>query len=163
MNILTPLWPFYIGGLGIGLVVLLTFYLKNRPLGASGSFDAVCAVVFDNAYLKHFKDDWRTWFAVGLPIGGFISFYFQQKWMFGWGMGYVDGLLSPISIGKFALFTAGGLLIGFGTRLANGCTSGHAITGISLGGKNSFIATVTFFAVAFVTTWVLYALLGGLR
>lgn len=162
MNVLNVPWPFYIGGLGIGSVILLTFYLKNRPLGASGSFDAVCAVIFDNAYLKHFKDDWRTWFAVGLPIGGLISFLAQGKWNIGWQMGYIDTLLSPAAMSKFALFLIGGLFIGFGTRLANGCTSGHAITGISLGGKNSLIATVTFFGVAFVTTWVLYALLGGL-
>ena len=160
MNMLSIPWPFYAGGGAIGLVVLLTFYLKNRPLGASGGFDALCALVVKNSYMDHFKDDWRVFFVVGLPIGGFISMASQGRWPFLWNMGYIDGLLAPTSLAKFALFLIGGLFIGFGTRFANGCTSGHAITGISLGGKNSIIATVTFFAVALVTTWILYAVLG---
>jgi uncharacterized membrane protein YedE/YeeE len=155
-------FPFYLSGMAIGSVVLLTFYLKNKPLGASGSFDALCALATQNKYLKHFKNDWRVFFALGLLIAGFISFYAQGKWQLTWNIGHIDQFLGVQSTAKMLVFIAGGFLVGFGTRLANGCTSGHAITGISLGGKNSLLATVIFFAIAVVTAHVLYLVLGGL-
>jgi hypothetical protein len=96
----------------IGAVVLLTFYLKNKPLGASGSFDAICALVADNNYLKHFKNDWRVFFALGLLIAGFISFYFQGKWEFTWNMGHIDQYLGVSSLAKIILFLVGGFLVG---------------------------------------------------
>ncbi len=161
-NIFQYPFPFYLSGIVIGAVVLLTFYLKNKPLGASGSFDAICALVADNNYLKHFKNDWRVFFALGLLIAGFVSFYLQGKWELTWNMGHIDQYLGVSSLAKIILFLVGGFLVGFGTRLANGCTSGHAITGISLGGKNSLLATIVFFAVAVVTTHILYLILGGL-
>jgi uncharacterized membrane protein YedE/YeeE len=161
MNLLNFAWPFYWGGVGIGAVALLTFILKNKPLGASGAFDAVTAQFVNNAYYKHFKKDWRVLFFVGLLIGGFISFKAQHHWVLTWNFGLADVWVAPFSLKKIVVFLVGGFLIGFGTRWANGCTSGHAITGIALGGKHSFVATVVFFATAVVTTWAIYFLTGG--
>lgn len=161
MNLLNFTWPFYLGGAGIGAVVLLTFIFKNKPLGASGAFDAVLAQFVKNSYFKHFKADWRVLFFVGLFLGGAISFLAQHRWTLTWNFGLADLWLTPISIHKVIVFLIGGFLIGFGTRWANGCTSGHAITGIALGGKNSFLATVVFFGTAFITSWIIYFLIGG--
>jgi uncharacterized membrane protein YedE/YeeE len=93
----------------------------------------------------------------------------------GWRIGFVGGLLvggvelavrSPDLVANtldrsFGALVVAGLLVGFGTRLGGGCTSGHGVCGISRGSKRSIVATVTFMAVAGVVTYVVNHVLGG--
>ena len=64
--------------------------------------------------------------------------------------------------GQYVLLALGGLLVGYGSRMAGGCTSGHSIVGIALGAKSSLVATIGFMLGGFAATWLLIALAGGL-
>jgi len=155
-------WPFYLGGAAIGAVTLIGFWLLNKPFGVSSGFDAVCSEFVQNSYFKSFHRDWRLYVLAGLFLGGFLSFYFQGGFSLTWKIGQIDQLLGELSWAKTALFFAGGILMGFGSRLANGCTSGHVIAGIPLGGINSAKAGVLFFAGSLASAWGLsHFLLGG--
>lgn len=148
-------WPFYLGGAAIGGVTLLGFWLLNKPFGVSSGFDAVCSEFVENRYFKMFHRDWRLYVLAGLFVGGFLSFYIGGNFSFTWKMGGVDEILGEFSWGKTALFFGGGILMGFGSRLANGCTSGHVIAGIPLGGINSAKAGLLFFAGSLASAWTL--------
>ena len=76
-------------------------------------------------------------------------------------MGMFDTLVKAPFAVKAGLFTFGGVLIGFGTRLAGGCTSGHGIVGMAQLAPSSLIATGSFMASGFIVTNALWAVLGG--
>jgi uncharacterized membrane protein YedE/YeeE len=92
---------------------------------------------------------WRAVFILGLLTGGFLSNRFSPQ-VFAIG-----------TIRSTAALVIAGLLVGFGTRLANGCTSGHGVCGLSRGSKRSLIATIVFMAVAIMTVYIINHLLGG--
>ena len=94
----------------------------------------------------------------GLVFGGFLSAWFSVGWTPTWALGVFDSVIGFGPAGKVVWMFAGGLLIGFGTRLANGCTSGHGIFGLSNFELPSLVATVTFMVSGILTTQVLYRL-----
>jgi uncharacterized membrane protein YedE/YeeE len=131
-----------IGGMLIGLSASLLLLCDGKIAGISGIVAGM---------LNPKKNDtwWRIVFAVGLLTGGLLL-----------------ALLAPhtlaiaITRSPAALILAG-LLVGFGTRLANGCTSGHGVCGLSRGSKRSLIATAAFMATGAATVYVINHLLGG--
>ncbi|WCT11737.1 YeeE/YedE family protein [Mucilaginibacter jinjuensis] len=170
-------WPWYVAGPLIGLVVPALLLLGNKTFGISSSLRHICAACIP-ANISFFKYDWKkeSWnlfFVLGIALGGFIATYFlsnpgqvginpatitilQHE-----GVKDFSGLL-PADIFSFGqLFTlrglvfmvVGGFLVGFGTRYAGGCTSGHAIMGISSLQWPSLMATICFMVGGFVCTW----------
>ncbi len=138
-------WEWYVAGPLLGAFVPLLLLINNRQLGISSSFMQFCSL-FLPAKSQQFlqvdrqKDRWKFYFAIGIALGGFIAanFLSSEKVAFLPGKYYeMPGLL---------LLFCGGILIGFGTRYANGCTSGHAIMGLSLLHWPSLKATIAFFA-----------------
>jgi uncharacterized protein len=125
-----------IGGLLIGLAVALTLLLNGRIAGISG---IVSGLVNPKA-----GDDtgWRVAFVIGLPLGalGYI--------LVAGGPTPVEVLASPPAI------LIGGLLVGFGTSMGSGCTSGHGLCGLARLSWRSVVATAVFFVVAMLTVFL---------
>ena len=122
------------GGLLIGLSVALFFILNGRMIGISGI--ASNFLVSKNNRIENFL------FLIGLILGPLIY-------------NLVSGKEINISISSsLILLIIGGSLVGFGTRLSSGCTSGHGISGISRFSLRSIIATITFMIVGILTVLV---------
>jgi uncharacterized membrane protein YedE/YeeE len=89
-------------------------------------------------------------------IGGFLSAVLGGGWRPTWALGVFDTAIGLGPFGKLAWMFVAGLFIGFGTRLAGGCTSGHGIFGLANFERPSLITTVTFMAAGIVTTQIVY-------
>ncbi|MEQ1437768.1 YeeE/YedE family protein [Fontimonas sp. SYSU GA230001] len=137
----TPI-PAALGGLIIGLSVLLLMLGAGRIAGVSGMLGCVLG------RLPAGDRSWRLYFLGGLVLGGVLYSAFA-------------GPVGPLLSGAQQLWPAmlGAALVGFGTRMANGCTSGHGICGISRFSARSIVATLSFMASGFVTVFVVRHLL----
>lgn len=161
-------WPWYVSGPIIGLMVPLMLWIGNRSFGISSNLRHMCAM----AQPKHvsvdfFQYDWRkhSWslvFAAGAVLGGFlagivfanpepIKLSLAALTMFSnWNVPIACGFLPPVLFDftwlSVSVMFVGGILVGFGTRYASGCTSGHAITGLSTLQLQSLLAVVGIFA-----------------
>jgi uncharacterized protein len=169
MELLYKPWPWYVAGVIIGLTVPTLLLLGNKRLGISSTLRQVCAACYP-AKIPFFnydwkKDIWNLFFAGGILLGGFLGGYVfanpepvavtaeTQNLFLSWGLDDVNGLLpqelfnwkSLITVKGFLLMVVGGFLVGFGTRYAGGCTSGHGILGLSALQWPSLIAIASFF------------------
>jgi len=169
LNDLPPLhWA--LAGAGIAGVTLALLLIASRRLGISTGFEDVCSLVMRVPYLQRSAviggRAWRLPLLAGLVIGGFLSAVLGGGWQPTWDLGVFDRAVGFGPAGKLAWMFVGGLFIGFGTRLAGGCTSGHGIFGLSNFEMPSLITTITFMAAGIATTQfvyrVLFPLVGGL-
>ncbi len=150
--ILQP-WPWWFSGILIGLTVPLLFFLAGKSFGISTSFQqigAMCSTKSSLPYLKNFdrrEGMWTLVFAIGIGLGGLIA----SRWLSAVPVEFLPTQFSSVS-GAIKLFV-GGVLVGFGTRYAGGCTSGHAITGIANLNWASLVATIFFFVGGLGVTW----------
>jgi uncharacterized membrane protein YedE/YeeE len=167
-------WPWYIAGPLIGLMVPVLLLIGNKRLGISSSLRHICAACMP-AKIPFFtydwkKEAWNLFFVAGVLIGGFVAVFFlstgrdvavDQRLLTelkGYGITDHSGLLPKELFNWAALFTLkgflmmvmGGFLVGFGTRYAGGCTSGHSIMGLSNLQLPSLIATCCFMAGGFM-------------
>lgn len=160
--ILTHMPPLHwaLAGAGIAMITLCLLFLANRRLGISTGFEDVCSLMVTLPYFRRSSvrsgRRWRLPFVAGLVMGGFLSAALNGAWMPIWDLGMLDQALALGHAGKLAWMFVGGLFIGFGTRLAGGCTSGHGIFGLSNFEPSSLITTVSFMAGGIVTTQLLY-------
>lgn len=170
-------WPWYVSGPLIGLMVPLLLYLGNKPFGISSSMRHFCAACFPSN-VKFFDYDWKaeSWnmiYVAGVIVGGFIAGYLFPNpepvklsesavaTFNSLGITDLNGLFPSqifskenlFSIQGFVFMILGGFLVGFGTRYANGCTSGHSIMGLSNLQFSSLIATISFFVGGLIMTW----------
>lgn len=133
METFTPISAL-IGGVLIGLAAALLILLNGRVAGISG---IVRGIFFGEKNEKR----WRFVFLIGLLLSPFIYSLFAA--------------LPPLEISNnFTKIAIAGLLVGFGTRLGSGCTSGHGVCGIARLSKRSIVATVVFMAAAMVTVYL---------
>lgn len=145
-------WPFWVGGLAIGAIVLLLLFTTHNLLGVSTGFTDACSAVFD----PDLRRSWRLPFLVGIVGGGFLGAVVSGGFEPTTAMGLFDTRVTDSFFPKAGIFLFGGVLLGFGARLANGCTSGHGIVGTALLAKSSWIATAVFMGTAFVVTQVVF-------
>jgi uncharacterized membrane protein YedE/YeeE len=168
-------WPWWVSGPLVGLYVLAFLFIKDRPLGASSAFQALMEALRGKGGADDFgslnskvalpvdpRDPaprWRVWWLGGVFLGGLTA------WACGGeatGGALLPGLAEFFKMGTpglLALLFVGGLFIGAGTRMSGGCTSGHAITGISNLQLPSIYATLTFFAVGMAFSFAMRALI----
>jgi uncharacterized membrane protein YedE/YeeE len=152
-------WPWWLSGVLIGLVVPMLYLLAGKAFGISTSlqeFGAICAPNSKLEYLSKFdrkSNFWTLVFVAGIAVGSFIATNFLSTNP----KPFLPESLATTSGTIKLLF--GGFLIGFGTRYAGGCTSGHSITGISNLNWPSLLATLCFFAGGLGVTWGLGSLL----
>jgi hypothetical protein len=156
---LTPIhWA--LAGAGIAGVTLTLLFVANRRLGISTSFEDLCSFALTTPYFHRSAvisgRPWRLPFAAGLVLGGFLSAALAGGWSPVWALGMFDRIVGFGPAGKLAWMFTGGLFIGFGTRLAGGCTSGHGVFGMSNFEWPSFLTTASFLAAGIVTTQLVY-------
>jgi uncharacterized protein len=174
IDLLKQPWPWYVAGLVIGLTVPALLILGNKNLGISSSFRHICAACLP-ANIKFFNYDWKKeiwnfFFIGGIILGAFIAARYLSNneplvlseelttELRQYGITPTTRLLPHELFSFNSLFTRrgfcvmviGGLLVGFGTRYAGGCTSGHAIMGLSTLQLASLIATISFMAGGFI-------------
>jgi uncharacterized membrane protein YedE/YeeE len=149
-----------VAGAAIAVVTLVLLFVANRRLGISAGFEDVCSLVLRQPYFVRgdllAARSWRLPFVGGLVLGGFLSAVSSGGWEPIWSLGMLDQAIGLGPAGKLAWMFVGGLFIGFGTRLAGGCTSGHGIFGLANFELPSLVTTVSFMAGGVVTTQVLY-------
>jgi uncharacterized membrane protein YedE/YeeE len=143
MHNFTPLAAL-LGGILIGLSASAMLLLEGKIAGISG----ICAGVISPA---KGETAWKAWFIAGLLAGGVLLRIFLPR-------AFDFGIIRP----QRTLVTAG-LLVGFGTRLGNGCTSGHGVCGIGRLSPRSMVATMTFIASGVATVYLVNHVLGGAR
>ena len=131
-----------IGGLLIGLSAAVMLGLNGRITGISGIFGGTL-------FPRRGELAWRVVFLVGMIAGGSLWIAFHPQ------AAQFDLHRSSIAI------VVAGLLVGFGTRMGNGCTSGHGVCGNARFSKRSIVATLTFMATGGLTVLVVNTLLGG--
>jgi len=185
MELIRQPWPWYVSGLAISVIMLLLIFF-GKSFGFSSNLRTICSMMGAGKRVKFFDYDWKAqrWnllFLTGAVIGGFIS----SEWLdsgaplalsdatvrdlSALGIQF-DGKMVPMQLfnweflftlkGLF-VFLGGGLLIGFGTRYAGGCTSGHAISGLSDLQLPSLIAVTGFFIGGLVMTHLIFPFLFG--
>jgi uncharacterized membrane protein YedE/YeeE len=149
-----------LAGAGIAAITLTLLFVTNRRLGISTGFEDACSLVLDAPYFRRAAvvgaRGWRLPFLGGLLLGGVLSAVLSGGWAPFWDLGMFDERIGWGPMGKVAWMFAGGLFIGFGTRLAGGCTSGHGIFGLSNLELPSLVSTVSFMAAGLVTTNLIY-------
>ena len=124
-----------LGGILIGVASWLAASASGKIPGISGVFSRI---------LRPWSDDtrWRAAFLVGLVAGAAVAF------------GFVDAAATFRPGSSLVVTAVAGLLVGFGTRLGGGCTSGHGVCGLGLGSKSALVATVLFMAAGMLTVWL---------
>ncbi|MGL6267259.1 MAG: YeeE/YedE family protein, partial [Chitinophagaceae bacterium] len=167
-------WPWYVAGPLIGLMVPALLIMGNRTFGISSSLRHACAACLP-ANIRFFKYEWKkeAWnllFVAGIIAGGMITFMFLanpdpilvnpklSEELSGYGITNYTGIIPAEIFNWPALLTVkglimivfGGFMVGFGTRYAGGCTSGHAIMGLSNMQWPSLVATCCFMAGGFI-------------
>ncbi len=169
MELLYKPWPWYVAGPIIGLSVPLLLLLGNKKLGISSTLRQICAAcVPSNISLFNYNwknDSWNLFFAGGILLGGFFGGYVfanpsevaispdTKEYLQSFGISDFTGMMpveifnwnSLITLKGLLMMIVGGFMVGFGTRYAKGCTSGHGILGLSALQWPSLIATACFF------------------
>jgi len=180
MSLITEPWPWYIAGPSIALV-LAGLLLGGKTFGMSSNMRTLCAICGAGNNTEFFNFEWKKqiWNLIvigGALLGGFIAHYFMNGDMAiplnpkivsqleATGIASAKTHYMPTEIFAdasmgdpyvIALLTIGGLLVGFGTRYAGGCTSGHAISGLANLQLPSLIAVIGFFAGGLFATYFL--------
>ncbi len=161
---LVPL-PWWLAGALIGVITLVLLWVTNQRLGISTGFENLCALVVRVPYFQRGEivrsHGWRLPFLGGLVLGGALSAVTSGGWQPFWAMGIFDTTFGWGPAGKLAWMFVGGAFIGFGTRLAGGCTSGHGIFGNSNFERASIESTLAFMAAGIVATNLIYRVWGG--
>lgn len=152
-----------VAGAVIAAVTLVLLAVTNRRLGLSSGFEDICSLVLRVPYFRRDQvlsaRGWRLPMLAGLVLGGVLSALWTGGWTPTWDLGRFDDVIGLGPTGKVAWMFVGGLFIGFGTRLAGGCTSGHGIFGLSNFEWPSLVSTVSFMGAGAVVTHLIYRVL----
>ncbi|MBK8392862.1 MAG: YeeE/YedE family protein [Saprospiraceae bacterium] len=174
LEIIKEPWPWYVAGPLIGLTVPAFLIIGNKSFGISSSLRHICASCMP-ANIPFFKYDWKkeVWnlfFVFGIFLGGIVAFNLLANpnpveinpqlatELATYGITDYNHLVpqdimnweSLFTLRGFLMMVFGGFLVGFGTRYAGGCTSGHAIMGLSNLQLPSLIATISFMVGGFI-------------
>ncbi len=170
MNVFFQTWPWYISGFLIGMIMLCLIYF-GKHFGMSSNLESLCSMSGLGKKVAYFNFDWKTnkWnlmVVVGAILGGFVAAHFMYDptnvsinpktidQLSLLGIEAPNGKLAPDALfgnqiykspKSILILIIGGVLIGFGTRYAGGCTSGHAISGLSNLQLPSLKAVIGFF------------------
>jgi uncharacterized membrane protein YedE/YeeE len=147
-------WPWWAGGLGIGLTALGLAWFTGKKLGVTGGFVDACSLISK----ENRKDSWKFYFILGLPLGGVLATAGHWNWTFLFGQ--LDAFTMGNFFVKFIWLFIAGLLVGYGARWAGGCVSGNSIMGIPLGSKMSILATVAFLTAGILTAQLIFKFFG---
>lgn len=178
LDFLKEPWPWYVAGPLIGLVVPMLLLMGNKMFGVSSTLRHYCAACLpDN--ISFFNYDWKKeggWnllFVLGTVAGGFLGGYLLENpepvvlsadtisALKDMGVEKFSGLVPSdifnwsnlATVQGIIIMIAGGFLVGFGSRYAGGCTSGHAISGLANFQISSLVAVIGFFIGGLIISW----------
>lgn len=183
MEILLETWPWYISGFFIAVTMFILLWLGGE-FGVSSNFRTICSIAGAGKKVAFFNFDWKKtiWnlvFLFGSLVGGFIAHNYLLETNYSIALSektinklsefniYVGKNTVPteifdiknlLSLKGIVFMIAGGFLIGFGSRWAGGCTSGHAISGLSNFQLPSLIAVIGFFIGGIISTFFIIPL-----
>ncbi len=183
LDVISRPWPWYVAGPLIGLFVPTLLLLGNRQFGISTNLRHMCAAIAPTD-VEFFRYDWKDaglWnltFLAGVFAGGFIAAHWlgsgvvaispaTRTSLAALGLHDFTGLApreifswsSLLTLRGVVSIIGGGLLVGFGTAYAGGCTSGHAISGLAAFERASVVAVFGFFAGGLLCTYLILPLL----
>ena len=184
LELISQPWPWYVAGPIIGLIVPALLLVGGKQFGISENLRHICAASAP-AGIPFFDYDWKSsglWnlvFVVGVALGAYLTSALlsgdghiaiseaTRSDLAALGIADFDGLAPRelfsfgglLTLKGFTSVVLGGFLVGFGARYAGGCTSGHAISGLSDLQLPSLIAVAGFFAGGLIVTWVILPLL----
>lgn len=184
MDLINSPWPWYVAGPMISLTMILLL-LVGRSLGFSGNFRTLCALGGAKKISDYFDIDWKaqTWnllFLVGTVLGGFIAHQYMNAdapidlgaattaRLESLGFETPGATFQPLSLfgevvwsdlSAILTLLIGGALIGFGSRYADGCTSGHAISGMANLQLPSLITVIGFFIGGLIMVWFIFPII----
>jgi uncharacterized membrane protein YedE/YeeE len=184
MEIIFQTWPWYVSGFLIGMIMLCLIYF-GKSFGMSSNLRSMCTIMGAGKRTAFFDFDWKgqRWNLVvvaGAMLGGFVAVNFMSdpsnvdinpktiEQLAQLGIDAPNGKLVPDALFGTAVFQStkgiiilliGGLLIGFGTRYAGGCTSGHAISGLSNLQIPSLKAVIGFFIGGLIMAYFIFPLI----
>ncbi|MEZ7498056.1 YeeE/YedE thiosulfate transporter family protein [Flavobacterium sp. Arc3] len=184
MNIIFQTWPWYVSGFLIGMIMLSLTYF-GKTFGMSSNLRSLCSMTGLGKRVAFFDFDWKAqrWNLVvvlGAMLGGFIAVQFMSDpsnvainpktiaQLAKLGIDAPNGKLMPDALFGPDIFSSpknililliGGVLVGFGTRYAGGCTSGHAISGLSNLQIPSLKAVIGFFIGGLIMAYLLFPLI----
>jgi len=165
--ILNQIEPYHwaIAGAGIAIMTLALLFVGNKRLGLSSGFENLCSLVVRVPYFRREtvqqSHGWRLPIFVGLVLGGALSALLGGGWSPTWQLGIFDAVIGFGPVGKILWMFAGGVLIGAGTRMAGGCTSGHGIFGLANFERSGLFSAMAFMAAGIVTSHIIYRLAFG--
>ena len=180
-------WHWAVSGAMLAFLVFLMTWM-GRSFGISTTFRDMCSMMGAGKKHTFFDIDikenaWRSFFAGGAVLGGLLAMHFLQspnpvaiseatiQHLADWGIsysgnvhenaGYLPAMFNLGSLKAVILAIIGGFLVGFGARYAGGCTSGHAITGLSHFQLPSLLSVVGFFIGGLIMTWLIMPMIFG--
>lgn len=166
-------WSPFAVGIGIGILIWCSFILSNRPIGCSTAYTHMSGMieklvrgkkVEQKKYYQIYepKIDWEVMLISGIILGAFSSSLLSDTFELETIPALWKTAFGSNIIVRFSGAICGGFLIGFGARMAGGCTSGHGISGTLQLAVSSWLAFICFFGGGFITAIFLYTLLGGI-
>ena len=184
MNVLFQTWPWYISGFLIAIIMLALNYF-GKVFGMSSNLRSMCSIAGAGKHVSFFDFDWKAqrWnlaVVLGAMLGGFVAVHYMSdisnvsintktiEQLAQMGIDAPNGKLLPNALfgpetfqspKTILLLIIGGLLIGFGSRYAGGCTSGHAIAGMSNLQVQSLKAVIGFFIGGLLMSHFIFPLL----
>ena len=160
-------WSPYLVGSLIGVLSWVSFIISKKPLGTSTSYArasarlaSICcgSAVYNWKYYQKYKPElkWQSMLVIGIAVGSFISAILSGQFNLSFiPITEFESILNQNILGRiFSAFT-GGVLLGFGARLAGGCTSGHGISGSFQLSIASWISLIAFFVGGAVTAFLI--------
>ena len=184
MEFITQPWVWYVAGPIIAIIMFLLFYFGEK-FGVSSNLETFCSIGGAGKFVDYFKIDWKqnSWnlvFIAGAIAGGFIAAQWLSpsdavainpqtvRDLADIGISNAGGTYLPdeifsidtmLSLKGFLVLLIAGIMVGFGARWAGGCTSGHAITGLSNLEVPSLISVIGFFIGGLIMTWFILPLI----
>jgi uncharacterized membrane protein YedE/YeeE len=144
----------YVAGPVLGLCVVACRVLFNARLGVTGGFSEVIGKLMS----RSLAFDWRGWFLIGVILGGTVFAvvaggpdFHGYGWLTQHLHGTASALIAPILL-------LSGVMIGYGAKIAGGCTSGNGLSGTAILSRASLAATATFFGTAIIVSFVIKAI-----
>lgn len=165
------IWSPYIVGTGIGVLSWLTFLISKKPIGCSTAFARTSGMIEklfrgkkieQKLYYQEVKPevDWEWMLVLGIVIGSFVSAKLSGDFHWLWVPARWAGTFGTEPVTRIIVAVLGGICLGFGSRWAGGCTSGHGISGTLQLAVSSWITAICFFIGGIATALLLYNVIG---
>jgi len=158
-------WSPYAAGAGIGILVWLSFLLSDRPLGISTAYAKVSGLLekaispkrAENEFYRETvpRVDWILMILPGVIIGAFLSAILSGQFHLAWVPGLWETVSGTHAALRFLTALTGGIILAFGARWANGCTTGHSISGTSQLSLSGILFTACLFLSGILTAFML--------